>query len=183
MKMVKDIELLPQQIVPAGDWRLYELVIPFRGSGATMAGAYWLASRMQPGERYALVSNDKHEIRDIMIPRLIELVGALGAKWMPGNDGFSLGGVEFRFFLMDRPEYLRGPQFHGAWVHGNPPMQNGHPMTMYSLAEALSLALRLGERPQGLFTGHQPFFPKAISGPVTFEDNPMAAVRKRMLSP
>ncbi|GAA4781299.1 DNA-packaging protein [Stakelama sediminis] len=143
----------PRQLPPPGDWRVW-LMLAGRGFGKTRAGAEWVRALAEADGslRIALVGATLAEVRSVMIegesgilatadqanvPKFEPSRGRL--VWRSGAQAFVHSG--------ERPEGLRGPQFHIAWC--DEIAKWAYPTRSW---DNLAMGLRLGERPRVLVT-------------------------------
>lgn len=109
----------------------------------------------QPKSRWAVVAPTFADARDTCVEGdsgLLAVLRRYGALREPNGwnrsmgELFLLNGSRIKLFSADEPERLRGPQFHGAW---------GDELAAWKYPEAfdqLQFGLRLGEKPQTVFT-------------------------------
>ena len=150
-----DIWSRPDQRVPKGDWFCWAL-ISGRGAGKTRTGAEtikkWVGGPNDPPIRIALVAESAPDARDVMIEgdsgilsvsppwnRPIYQPSKRRLTWPNGSIAITFSG--------DKPDQLRGPQFHKAWVDEIAKFQ--YPEDVW---DNLELGLRLGQRPQAIVT-------------------------------
>lgn len=150
-----DIWSRPDQRLPTGDWFCWAL-ISGRGAGKTRTGAEtikkWVGGPKDPPIRIALVAESAPDARDVMIEgdsgllavsppwnRPIYQPSKRRITWPNGSIGITFSG--------DKPDQLRGPQFHKAWVDEIAKFQ--YPDDVW---DNLELGLRLGTMPQAIVT-------------------------------
>lgn len=144
----------PEQVTPPGDdWRVW-LYLAGRGAGKTRAAsedAAWYGLT-RPRSRIAVVAETFADGRDVCVEGESGLLSVL-PRAAVSHWNRSLGelvlvnGTRYRIYSGDKPDGLRGPQFHRAWVDE---------LAKYRYAREtwtqLQLALRLGENPQAIVT-------------------------------
>lgn len=150
-----DVWARPDQKLPEGDWFCWAL-ISGRGAGKTRTGSEtikrWVGGPNDPPIRIALVAESAPDARDVMIEgdsgilavsppwnRPIYQPSKRRLTWPNGSIGITFSG--------DKPDQLRGPQFHKAWVDEIAKFQ--YPEDVW---DNLELGLRLGTRPQAIVT-------------------------------
>jgi phage terminase large subunit-like protein len=142
------------QLAPGIDWRVW-LLLGGRGSGKTRTGAEWVRYAMRyAGEplRVALVAPSLHEGRAVMIEGNSGLLAVHAGRerphWFPSRREmvFPNGSVA-QLFSAERPDLLRGPQFHLAWCDELAKWR--HPKATWDM---LQFGLRLGRRPRQVVT-------------------------------
>jgi phage terminase large subunit-like protein len=145
----------PDQREPDGQWFVWSL-ISGRGAGKTRTGAetvkQWVGDKKNPPIRIALVAESAADGRDVMIEGDSGILGVSPPwnmpKYMPSKRRItwpngSIGIV----FSGDKPDQLRGPQFHKAWVDELAKFQ--YPQECW---DNLEMGLRLGDNPQAIVT-------------------------------
>ncbi|WP_431469413.1 DNA-packaging protein [Sphingosinithalassobacter sp. LHW66-3] len=144
----------PRQLPPEGDdWRVW-LMLAGRGFGKTRAGAEWVRAlaEAEGAAQIALVGATLAEVRAVMIegPSGILATAPEEArpKWEPTRGRLAWpGGAQAFVHSGERPEGLRGPQFHYAWC--DEIAKWAYPNETW---DNLAMALRMGERPRALVT-------------------------------
>ena len=144
----------PREAPGGGHWRVWAIVAG-RGFGKTRAGAEWVWARAREGgegTRIALVAATLDEGARVMVEGESGLIASARRgeepRWAPsrGTLHFPSGASAF-LYSAERPDALRGPQHHFAWVDE---------LAKWRRAEAtwdnLLLGLRLGERPRTILT-------------------------------
>lgn len=143
----------PGQEVPAGDWRVW-MMLAGRGFGKTRAGAEWvsLIARDNPGLRIALVGATLDEVEGVMVRGRSGLMAVArrpdDVLWYPSRRLVEFeGGARAFAYSGEKPDKLRGPEHHVAWVDE---------LAKFAWPEEtwdnLMLGLRLGPSPQVLVT-------------------------------
>lgn len=146
----------PDQLMPEREKWFSWLLMSGRGAGKTRTGAEtireWVGPRNAPPIRIALVAESAPDARDVMI----EGESGLLAISPPNNRPLYQpskrrlvwpNGSMATTFSGDKPDQLRGPQFHKAWVDELAKFQ--YPQDVW---DNLELGLRLGANPQVLVT-------------------------------
>lgn len=145
----------PDQKLPPGNWFVWAL-ISGRGAGKTRTGAEtikeWVGGPDDPPIRIALVAQSAPDARDVMIEgdsgilnisppwnRPFYSPSKRRLTWPNGSVAIAFSG--------DKPDQLRGPQFHKAWVDEIAKFQ--YPQDVW---DNLELGLRLGDKPQAIVT-------------------------------
>lgn len=113
----------PDQLPPLGRWILW-LVLCGRGWGKTRTGAQFILgeARRLPGSRLALVGATARDVKKVMI----EGESGILAVAPPGFRPVSYNKTDLELILpnrtviqgfsADKPDRMRGPQFHGYWA-------------------------------------------------------------------
>lgn len=143
-----------KQIVPPGDWFI-ALFLAGRGWGKTRVGAEDVSeyARTHPDTRYALVCETFADGRDVMVEGESGILSVVPpscvADWNRSmGELIFINGARAKIFTSEKPDKLRGPQHHRAWV--DEPAKLRHPMDTW---DNLMFGLRLGDRPQVIVTG------------------------------
>jgi phage terminase large subunit-like protein len=135
-------------------WRVWAIVAG-RGFGKTRAGAEWVWARARAGgkgTRIALVAATREEAARVMVEGESGLIACArsgeAARWTPSRGILRFpGGAQAFVYSAERPDQLRGPQHHFAWVDE---------LAKWRHAEAtwdnLMLGLRLGPQPRTILT-------------------------------
>jgi phage terminase large subunit-like protein len=137
-----------------GPWRVWAIVAG-RGFGKTRAGAEWVWARAREGgqgTRIALVAATLNEAARVMVEGESGLLACARAseepRWIPSRRLLRFpGGAEAFVYSAERPDSLRGPQHHFAWVDELAKWKRGD-----ETWDNLMLGLRLGERPRTILT-------------------------------
>jgi phage terminase large subunit-like protein len=150
---------VPEAAAGGGPWTTW-LMLAGRGAGKTRAGAEWVRGlalgrppyAARPHGRIALVADDEHDVRAVMVEGESGLLRisprAERPLWTPTRRRLEWpNGAVAEAFSADDPESLRGPQFEAAWCDE---------LAKWRYAEAafdmLQFGLRLGERPRQVVT-------------------------------
>ena len=161
----------PEQRLPDGDWWLW-LLLAGRGSGKTRSAAealLTLTERLQPhvdrGQvRTALVAPTIGDVRDTMVegdsgllsvlPPSLLVNGSVDDSWNRSLTELTLStGAHFKGFSSERPDKLRGPQHHLAWVEEAASLRDAHAGVMDDTTWSnLLFGLRLPPHPRLLVT-------------------------------
>jgi len=104
-----------------GHWRTW-LLLGGRGSGKTLAGAWWVNQVAGESDRsLALVGPSLHDVREVMIEGPSGILATTSRDTRPRWEAsrrrlvWSNGSVA-QVFSAEDADSLRGPQFHAAWV-------------------------------------------------------------------
>lgn len=157
----------PDQIAPSGQWLIW-VILAGRGWGKTKTGANWCKEKARSVQepRGALIGATLDDVRDTMIegesgllsvlPPSMLRGGAVDSSWNRSMcELFLEGGGKFKGFSSQRPDKLRGPQHHFAWLDEIAQLYDAdkgveeESTTMSNLL----LGLRLGALPQLIITG------------------------------
>lgn len=141
-----------KQLPPTGEWDIWGLV-GGRGVGKTRPGAEWTVDfgKAHPRGHFALVGRTARDTRDTMVLGESGII-AVSPPWFKPRYYPSRSLVRFpndfvaHLYSAEEPDLLRGPQHHGAW---------GDEFAAWRKREAVTNlmdGLRLGDRPQTLFT-------------------------------
>jgi len=114
----------PNQIPdPEGDWEIY-LALAGRGWGKTRTGAEDIAyfACFHDGARCAVVAPTRDDVRKTCFEGESGLMGVIPSSMIKGGD-YNKSFLELELenksviqgFSADKPDRLRGPQFHRAW--------------------------------------------------------------------
>jgi predicted phage terminase large subunit-like protein len=142
-----------EQLTPPGEWFVW-LLLAGRGFGKTRTAAEDVAAYGldNPGSRIAVVAETFADGRDVCIEGESGLLSCLPERsvkmWNRSiGELFLVNRTTYRLFSGDKPDGLRGYQFHRAWVDE---------LAKFRYAREswtqLMLGLRLGERPQAVVT-------------------------------
>ncbi|MEO1720531.1 MAG: terminase family protein [Pseudomonadota bacterium] len=149
----RDEQLAPINANNNEPWRTW-LFLGGRGAGKTRAGAEWIRSFVHvfAGARIALVGETIADVLKVMVEGESGLLAVHEPATRPRvetsrNRLVWENGAIAQFFSAERPESLRGPQFHAAWCDE---------LVKWRHADAtwdmLQFGLRLGERPRAIVT-------------------------------
>jgi len=141
-----------------GPWRTW-LFLGGRGAGKTRAGAEWVRARaLSAGmpdagpQRIALVGETICDVQGVMVEGCSGLLAIHGAHDQPRyersrNRLVWPNGSVAQFYSAERPDGLRGPQFHAAWC--DELVKWRHAERTWDM---LQFGLRLGAAPQAVVT-------------------------------
>lgn len=115
--------------IPPADWPLLLLILSGRGFGKTRMGAeetVWGAARAS-GTRWACVAATSDDARETMafgpsglesvLQRYSKALGFTCYEHQKSRTAFALwNGSRIRYLGAERPERLRGPNWHGGWA-------------------------------------------------------------------
>ena len=111
----------PKQIAPENDWGIW-LLMTGRGFGKTRAGAQWVIEQAQTAnQRIAIVGRIPADCRDVMVNGVSGIMACSAPDFRPIYSPSQRllkwpNGSEARLFSSEKPEDLRGPNFHCAWI-------------------------------------------------------------------
>jgi predicted phage terminase large subunit-like protein len=142
----------PSQITPGGDWRTW-LVLAGRGFGKTRLGAEdvaWYAAT-HPGHQIAVVAPTFNDVRGTCFEGVSGLIACAPRELIEDYNRTNqelkfTNGAMIRGFSAEKPDRLRGPQFHRAWCDELAAWQ--HPDAL----DQLRFGLRLGVNPRMIVT-------------------------------
>lgn len=141
------------QAPPPGDWRIW-LMLAGRGFGKTRAGAEWITAlaRVRPDLRVALVGASIDEAAEVMVRGRSGLMAVADRKedvvYYPSRRLVEFGqGARAYLYSGEKPDKLRGPEHHVAWV--DELAKFAWPDETW---DNLLLGLRLGDLPRVLVT-------------------------------
>lgn len=143
----------PQHPPPAG-WDVW-LILAGRGFGKTRSGAEWAwrkAWASGPGSRGALVAPIAPDARDILVEGESGILAVAPEEkrpvYVPSKRRLEYpnGALQF-LYSADKPDRLRGPQHHYAWIDEWAAMAKPQ-----AIMDMLALGLRLGTHPELLVT-------------------------------
>ncbi|MEL6622470.1 MAG: terminase family protein [Pseudomonadota bacterium] len=149
----RDDQLPPIETTDGEAWRSW-LFLGGRGAGKTRAGAEWIRARAlsQARQRIALVGETIGDVAGVMVEGQSGLLSVHADHERPTYEIAKRrliwpNGTIAQFFSAERPDGLRGPQFHAAWCDE---------LIKWRHAEAtwdmLQFGLRLGIAPQTVVT-------------------------------
>lgn len=117
-----DLWARPEQLEPMGDWRQWALVTG-RGFGKSRAGAEWIRKQLveMPGCRAAIVARTIGDARSTCVEGESGLLSCFppdsGVTWNRSlGEGRLPNGSSWQCFTSEKPDQLRGPQFHVMWA-------------------------------------------------------------------
>lgn len=165
----------PDQLAPHGEWLTW-LILAGRGWGKTRTGAEWLAHEATtgPDTRWAVVAPTWSDLRNVCLEGQSGLLVVLHRYGMVRAYNRSLGqvtlvnGALIQGYTADKPDRLRGPQHHGAWVDELAAWR--YPQAL----DQLRLGLRLGVRPLTVATTT----PRPTPGIKALLDDPTVAITR-----
>ncbi len=138
----------PKQIAPEGDWT-YWLLLAGRGFGKTRSIAEWAnkKAREMPESRGAIVAATAGDARDVLIEGFSGILACAPDDFKPHYEPSKRrltwpNGTVATVFTADKPDRLRGPQFH--WAVADELAAWRYPEAW----DMLQFGLRLGENPQ-----------------------------------
>jgi phage terminase large subunit-like protein len=111
----------PNQIAPKGEWGIW-LLMTGRGFGKTRAGAQWVIEQAkEPNKRIAMISRIPSDARDVMINGESGVMACSHPNFMPVYTPSRRllqwpNGSEAHIYSSEKPDDLRGPNFHCAWI-------------------------------------------------------------------
>lgn len=114
----------PTQLQPKGDWRIW-LMLAGRGFGKTRSAAEWVRKQLleMPGCRVAIVARTYADATNVCVEGESGLLGCLapaerkGVEWNRSlGEGMLSNGSRWQVFTSEKPDSLRGPQFHAMWA-------------------------------------------------------------------
>lgn len=156
----------PQLFESEADWDV-AFFMAGRGAGKTRSGSEDTSeyARTHEHARLALVGPTFADVRDTMIEGESGLLsvlppsalrgGTLDSAWNRSmGELFFANGTVAKAFSSEKPDRLRGPQHHRAWVDEPASFKDAHLGDVLGTTwNNLMLGLRLGERPRAVVTG------------------------------
>ncbi|NBT36257.1 MAG: hypothetical protein EBT03_12120 [Betaproteobacteria bacterium] len=112
------------QLPPTGPWRVW-LINAGRGFGKTRAAAEWTRQQLlqMPGCRVGIVARTYSDARDVCVEGESGLLSTFspaereGLEWNRSlGEGILRNGSRWSVFTSEKPDSLRGPQFHCLWA-------------------------------------------------------------------
>lgn len=148
----------PNQISPTDEEWFVWLLLAGRGFGKTRSGAErirgWAEDARDSGKpmQLAFVGQTAGDVRDVMVEGKSGILSVSPPWWRPvyvaGTRSVTWpDGTKALLFSGDRPNQLRGPEFHKAWI--DEPAKFQYPEETFA---NLELCLRLGQCPQVVAT-------------------------------
>lgn len=138
----------PKQLAPPGDWT-YVLWLAGRGFGKSRALSEWAIQKAMdmPGSRGAIVAATAADARDVMIEGESGILACSPPDFKPEYNASKRrltwpNGTVATIFSAEKPDRLRGPQFHWAVADELAAWRYGDAWDM------LQFGLRLGVNPQ-----------------------------------
>lgn len=114
----------PNQLAPPGDWRIW-LLCAGRGFGKTRSASEWARQQLveMPGCRLAIVARTYTDATMTCVEGESGLLACLapaekkGLQWNRSlGEGILGNGSRWQVFTSEKPDALRGPQFHIMWA-------------------------------------------------------------------
>jgi phage terminase large subunit-like protein len=143
-----------EQLAPPGLWRIW-LLLAGRGFGKTRVGAEWCHERAAESVcRIAIVGATMDDARKICVDGESGIM-ACAKPWFrptfePSKNGGTVtwpNGSLAELYSGEKPDGLRGPQFHAAWLDELLKWRR-----MQAAWDMLRFALRLGTHPRTVIT-------------------------------
>lgn len=142
------------QKIPEGNWSVW-MILSGRGAGKTRTGAEWVrkVAEENPGSHIALVGQTVSDVRDVMVRGGSSSIMEISPPWfkpryIPSNRKVLWpNGSHATTYSGDKPDQLRGPQHHFAWVDELAKFEK--PTETW---DQLELGMRLGTHPRTLIT-------------------------------
>lgn len=112
------------QLPPDGPWRVW-LINAGRGFGKTRSAAEWCRQQLveMPGCRLGIVARTYTDARDVCVEGESGLLSTFspaernGLEWNRSlGEGILKNGSRWSVFTSEKPDSLRGPQFHVLWA-------------------------------------------------------------------
>lgn len=114
----------PNQLEPEGNWRVW-LINAGRGFGKTRSAAEWVRKQLveMPGCRVAIVARTYTDAQAVCVEGESGLLSTfapaekVGLEWNRSlGEGILGNGSRWTVFTSEKPDSLRGPQFHCLWA-------------------------------------------------------------------
>ncbi len=178
-------EARPEQLLPPGDWDNW-VILSGRGWGKTRTGGehigYFAVS--QPKTRWAVVAPTQSDVRRTCFEGESGLLEKIPRPFVVNYSSTDLeieliNGSLISGFSAEKPDRLRGPQFHGAWCDelatwgASNAKRPGGQAEAHRLEETwsnLEFGLRLGKHPRKIITTTPrpiEFLRKLVKDPLT----------------
>jgi phage terminase large subunit-like protein len=150
----------PKQLPPNDDsWDVLGLIAG-RGGGKTRPGSQWVIekARLNPSCRIALVGRTAADVRDTMVLGESGILACSPIFWFRPEYVSSKrlilwpNGSEAHLYSAEKPDLLRGPQFHFAWGDEFATWKRVRDDKGGDAWSNLQDALRLGKHPQVVLT-------------------------------
>lgn len=150
----------PYQEPPDGDWYAW-MIRAGRGAGKTRTGAEDVADYCgdTPAYLYAIVASTFGDGRDVAVEGESGVLAVLDRrhvnyKWNRSNgELFFENGSEAKVYSSEKPDRLRGPQFHRAWCDELASWKDAWKGDVLDTTwNNLMMALRLGDDPRAIVT-------------------------------
>lgn len=160
----------PEQLLPPGDWLTW-LILSGRGWGKTRTGAEhigYLAAK-HPGTRWAVVGPTQNDVRSVCFEGESGLLKVIPPYFVRQPNGYNSTDLEIELIngsliigkSAEKPDRLRGPQFHGAWCDElaswgaaavGVGKKKNEAKRLKDTWDNLTFGLRLGQRPRTIIT-------------------------------
>jgi phage terminase large subunit-like protein len=139
----------PEQLAPGGPWAIWMLMAG-RGFGKTRTMAEWArAMASRPRTRGAIIGRTHTDARQTIVEGESGILACAApgeVTWHPGLKQLHwANGSIATLYSADKPDQLRGPQFH--WAIGDE-VATWTERDGYHAADQIELATRLGDNPQ-----------------------------------
>lgn len=111
----------PNQIAPHGEWGVW-LLMTGRGFGKTRAGAQWVIEQARlPNQRICMIGRIPADARDVMVNGESGIMASSPPDFTPRYTPSQRvlrwpNGSEAHIYSSEKPDDLRGPNFHCAWI-------------------------------------------------------------------
>lgn len=114
----------PNQLPPSTPWRVW-LINAGRGFGKTRSAAEWCRAQLleMPGCRLGIVARTYDDARNVCVEGESGLLSTFspaerrGLEWNRSlGEGILRNGSRWSVFSSEKPDGLRGPQFHVLWA-------------------------------------------------------------------
>ncbi len=146
------------QAPPTGDWRGWMLQAG-RGSGKTLTGSFDVLEHCldNPGYRYGIIAATFNDAKTVCVEGetgLIAVALAMGLiegvdfEWNRSDGEFKFtNGSLAKLYSAEKPNRLRGPQFHRVWLEELAAWKDAHlgDALNTTFNNAIGFALRLGD--------------------------------------
>ncbi len=148
------------QLAPEGDWYAW-MIRAGRGAGKTRTGSEDVADYCsdKPGYLYAIVTATFGDGRDVAVEGESGVLSVLerrgiAYKWNRSNgELYFENGAEAKVYSSEKPDRLRGPQFHRAWCDELASWKDAWKGDVLDTTwNNLMMALRLGQDPRAIVT-------------------------------
>ena len=148
------------QVAPAGDWYGW-MIRAGRGAGKTRTGAEDVADYCSDNRDYlyAVVTATFGDGRDVAFEGESGVLSVLERRGIPhrwnrsNGELFFENGAEAKVYSSEKPDRLRGPQFHRAWCDELASWKDAWKGDVLDTTwNNLMMALRLGDDPRAIIT-------------------------------
>jgi len=154
----------PKQIAPSGKWDVWANVAG-RGYGKTRLGAEWSGAlgAARQKQRIAVVGATRNDVKSVCFEGESGLLNIIPESMIPRN-GWNRSTLElelkngsiFYGYSAEKPDRIRGPQFHAAWCDelaswgaaAGASTRKAESVRLQEAWDNLRFALRLGVHPQ-----------------------------------